>query len=317
MRFLIVVLPLFFASFANAQKTDSSLSYSKFKYEELKNIQQKVFYSKKEQERLEANKEFIKLIESVAANKNALQFPFDSLKEISSLSPKNKKFKLITWNIPKDDQTHLFFGFLLVNNSITKKTGLFKKQTTEQYEYYKLVDKSAGIKNPETYIGTCDKWFGMLYYELIENDGYFTLLGWDGNDKLIQRKFIDVLYFKPDGTPVFGKDEFKFPRKNPRRIMFEYSSEVTMSLKYHNKKNAIIYSHLAPREEGDIMNGLPQYYGPDGSYDAMVQKKGKWIIIEDVDAQNDKNKNDSNWNNPLNPKKIKHKKTLPANQTKN
>lgn len=317
MRFLIVFLPVLFASFAFAQKTDSSLSYSKSKYEELKSLQQKVFYSKKEQERLEANKGFIKLIESVAVNKNALQFPFDSLKEISTLSPKSKKFKLITWNIPKDDQTHLFFGFLIVNNSITKKTGLFKKQTTDQYEYYKLIDKSAGIKNPETYIGTCDKWFGMLYYELIENDGYFTLLGWDGNDKLIQRKFIDVLYFKPDGTPVFGKDEFKFPRKNPRRIMFEYSSEVTMSLKYHDKKNAIIYSHLAPREEGDIMNGLPQYYGPDGSYDAMVQKKGKWIIIEDVDAQNDKNKNDSNWNNPLNPKKIKHKKTLPANQTKN
>ncbi len=317
MRFVVINLMLMFCFCAKAQKEDSVFNYSKGVYEELKSLQKKVFYSKIEKERLDANKEFIKLIESVASNKNALTFPFDSLKEISTLSPNNKKFKLITWNIPKEDQTHLFFGFLIVNGAVTKKTGLFKRETIQQYQYFKLIDKSAGIKNPETYVGTCDKWHGMLYYELIECDDYYTLLAWDGNDKLIQRKFIDVLYFKPDGTPVFGKDVFKFPRKNPRRIMFEYSSEVTMSLKYHDKKNAIIYSHLAPREEGDIMKGLPQYYGPDGSYDSMEQKKGKWIIIEDVNAKNDKNKNDSNWNNPLNPKKIKHKKTLPGNKTKN
>ena len=74
--------------------------------------------------------------------------------------------------------------------------------------------------------------------------------------------------------------------------MFEYSSDVSMSVKYNDKKNQIVYSHLAPRELGSILEGLPQYYGPDGSFDALTQKKDKWVTVEDVDARNDKSKND-------------------------
>ncbi len=275
-----------------AQRSDSLRSAQFAKLEELKEIQYKVFYSKKESDRLSANKDFIKALEAIATHSTAMDFPFDSLKDISTLVPRNKKFKLITWNIPKEDETHLFFGLLLVNNSKRIKKGLFSHETINQYEYFKLVDRSGSIKNPETYVGTPDKWYGMLYYEMIESDDYITLLAWDGNDKLIQRKYIDALYFKPDGTPVFGKDIFKFPKKNPKRLMFEYSSEVTMSLKYNSKSNRIVYSHLAPREEGHVMDGLYQYYGPDGSFDSMYQKKGKWIVDEDVDARNEKSKND-------------------------
>lgn len=292
MRAIFTGIILFFVLGLFSQNKDSIRYANWAKISELKDLAYKVFYSKKEAERLGANKDFLKTIESIAVGKSAMEFPFDSIKDISTLYPKDKKFKLLTWNIPKDDETHLFFGFLLVNNSKRIKTGLFKHETIENYEYFKLIDKSGGIKNPETYIGTPDKWFGMLYYELIECEDYYTLLGWDGNDKLIQRKYIDALYFKSDGTPVFGKDIFKFPRKNPKRLMFEYSSEVTMSLKYNSKADRIVYSHLAPREEGHVMDGLYQYYGPDGSFDSMIQKKGKWVVVEDVDARNDKNKND-------------------------
>jgi len=268
---------------------DSIADFQGTLLENLQALQNQVFHSKKEKERLAANKEFISLMEELVSNKNAMEFPFDSLKDISTLSPKDKSFKLITWNIPKDDETHYFFGFVLVNQPLKKKKG---DELAISYKYFKLVDKSAGIKNPETHIGTADKWFGMLYYQLIECKGFYTLLAWDGNTKIVQRKFIDVLYFKPDGTPVFGKDVFKFPRKNPRRIMFEYSSDVSMSLRYSSKSDMIIYSHLGPREEGTLMEGLPQYYGPDGSYDAMKLKKNKWVIIEDIDARNEKTKND-------------------------
>lgn len=260
--------------------------------EELKEMQFRVFKSKKESERLAANREFIKAIEAIAQHSAALTFPFDSLKDISTITPKDKHFKLLTWNIPRDDESHLFFGFLMIDNQKRVKSGFLKHETIHAYEYFKLVDKSVGIKNPETFIGSPANWFGMLYYDMVECDGYYTLLAWDGNDKLVQRKFIDVLYFKSDGTPVFGKDVFKFPKKNPKRLMFEYSSEVTMSLKYNRKSGRIIYSHLAPREEGHVLDGLYQYYGPDGSFDSMVQKKGKWIADEDVDARNEKNKND-------------------------
>jgi hypothetical protein len=162
-----------------------------------------------------------------------------------------------------------------------------KYEIKESYEFFRLMDRSATVKNPETFIGNPDKWFGMLYTELIECDGYYTLIGWDGNDKLTQRKFVDVLYFRSNGTPVFGKDVFKYPRKNPKRLMFEWSQEVSMSVRYNEKRNMIIYSHLSSKQEGSLLDGQFQYYGPDGSFDALAMKKGKWIVLEDIEVNSD------------------------------
>jgi hypothetical protein len=126
-------------------------------------------------------------------------------------------------------------------------------------------------------------------------------LGYDPNDKLVRRKFVDVLYFKSNGTPVFGKDVFKFPKKNPKRLMFEYSSDVVMSLKYNKDRDQIVFSHLSSNREDPILEGQVQYYGPDGSYDALELHKGRWNLIPDIDARNEKNGND-NVKKP-NPKK--------------
>ena len=279
--------------FVSAQKSDTSLFVFRQAEQELIGIQNVAFYSRNDAERVEANKKLLAVWDGIVSNSKILNYSFDGLKnDVSILSPKDKKFKLITWNIPKNDGTHAFFGYLLVNNSKRVKKGLFKYETVEAYEYFKLLDKSATIKYPESHVATVDKWFGMLYISLIECDGFYTLIGWDGNDKIMQRKFIDVLYFKSNGTPIFGKDVFKFPRKNPKRLMFEYSSDITMSVKYNDKRNQIIYSHLGPNQEGNLLEGQFQYYGPDGSYDALELKKDRWVVVEDVDIRGEKNKND-------------------------
>lgn len=273
--------------FCQAQKTDTSLFVFRQVESELKSIQHQAFYSRNEKERIEGNKAFIREWEKIISNPKILNYPFNDLKEISVLSPKNKTFKLITWNLPKDDGTHAFFGYLLVSSSKRIKTGLFKYKTEDSYEFFRLIDRSATVKNPETYIGSPDKWFGMLYTQLIECDGYYTLIGWDGNDKLTQRKFVDVLYFRPNGAPVFGKDVFRFPRKNPKRLMFEYSHEVSMSLKYNERRKQIIYSHLSSNQLGSLLDGQYQYYGPDGSFDALELRKDKWVVIENVEINSD------------------------------
>jgi hypothetical protein len=293
--FLIIL-----SSWGKAQRSDTAMSIFIQAEQELKQLQTPTFKSRKESERINGNKEFIAVWDRIVGNPNILKFDFDSLKEVSILSPTNKRFKLITWNLYKDDGTHAYFGYLLVNNRKRIKKGFLRHETIEGYEYFKLLDRSATVKSPENYVATPDKWFGMLYTQVIDCEEYYTLIGWDGNDKLSQRKFVDVLYFKSDGTPVFGKDVFRFPKKNPRRLMFEYSSDITMSLKYNESKKQIIYSHLASRQEG-VLTGLYQYYGPDGSFDALEQRKEKWVNVEDVDARNNKNKND-NADKP-NPKK--------------
>lgn len=255
--------------------------------QELSQLQQKAFFSRKESDRIQGNKEFIGVWSRIISNPKIMAYPFNSLKEVSILSPKDGKFKLITWNLQRDDGSHAFFGFLLVNNHKRVKKSLFKYENKDEYEYFLLVDRSATVKSPESYVGSTDKWFGMLYTQLVECDGYYTLIGWDGNDKLTQRKFIDVLYFKSNGAPVFGKDVFKFPKKNPKRLMFECAQEVNMSVKYNDKRNQIIYSHLAPRQIGTVLEGQFQYYGPDGSFDALELKKDRWILLENVDINSD------------------------------
>jgi hypothetical protein len=257
----------------------------------------RVCFSKKESNRFEANKTLLSYWNSILQNEKSMQYAFDSLKSkkyVSIINAPDNKFRLITWNLFKDDGTFAYFGFLQVNTSKTVKKSLFKKETTQSYEVYSLIDKSGSIKNPESYIGEPSKWFGMLYVDVIKtNDDDYTLIGWDGNDKLTQRKFIDVLYFKSNGIPTFGKDLFKVPGKFVKRMMFEYATEVAMSLKYTEERKQIIYSHLAPNSIDPTLEGQFQYYGPDGSFDALTLKKGKWYQETDIDVRKLKDKNDN------------------------
>jgi hypothetical protein len=292
------ILPVVFAlcvSFCGfAQLNETEKKHFAQLEDSLQALELKVFYSKKIADRFEANKQFIACWASILKEERSIQYPFDSIKEVSRLLSPDKKFRIITWNIFKEDGTHAYFGFIQVNNSKITKKGWFKKETSTQYEVYPLLDKSAGVKTPENYVSDPSKWFGMLYYDIIQSDDdFYTLLGWDGNEKLTQRKFIDVLSFKADGTPVFGKDVFKIPGKFGKRVMFEYASEVAMSLKYNDGRHQIIFSHLAPNSLDPILVGQYQYYGPDGSFDALTMKKGKWVYEPAIDIRKDKDKNDN------------------------
>lgn len=276
-----------------AQLSENDLAYYTKLEDSLKTLQKSVFFSKKEKDRFEANKKFLAIWNDIITNEKSFQYPFDSLKEISRLTSPDKKFRIVTWDIMKDDGTHAYFGFIQNNTTFVKRVGLFKKTYTQAYQFYSLQDKSSTVKSAENYTGDHTKWYGMLYVDIIPNDDYYTLIGWDGNDKITQKKFIDVLYFKSDGTPMFGKDVFKYPGKFSKRIVFEYSSEVSMSVRYHSNRQQIVFTHLAPRDPDPTLIGQYQFYGPDGSFDALTKKKGKWIYESDVDIRKEKDKNDN------------------------
>lgn len=264
----------------NAQLSQEELDFFRKKEDSLRILERKMFFSKDDTAKFRANLKFLDQMEVLLNNTASFNFPFDSLKEIGKLTSPDKKFRLIHWNIPKKDGTHHYSGFIQVLNSKTNK-----------YDVFELSDKSTTIKSPETHAGDYSKWFGMLYYSVIPCDDYYILLGWDGNDKTIARKFIDVLYFKNDLIPWFGKDVFKMRKKNPKRVMFEYSAELVMSLKYHSDKRMIIFDHLAPKDP--MLTGQFQFYGPDFSYDGFQYRHGKWVFEEDVDVKNPRNKNDN------------------------
>ena len=279
----LFILSIFFVPFAirsqiamNAQ----DIAYFNKYQDTLCKLEKLLFYSKDDSIKIKSNKIFIEIFEEVLLNDLSFQFPFDSLKDIARLISPDNKFKIINWDFKRKDGTYHYFGFIQVKNGKNK------------YELFKLQDHSAVIKNPETHVGDNTKWFGMMYYKIIACGDYYTLLGLDWNDKITSRKFIDILYFKENGQPMFGKDVFKISQKNPKRIMFEYSTEIVMSLKYYDDKGKklIVFDHLAPKDP--FMEGQYQFYGPDFSYDAFKFNKGKWVYEIDFDAKNLKNKND-------------------------
>ena len=297
-KHILIFLSLSMTLPSMAQLTDADQVHFLQLEDSIRALQLKVFHSKKDANKLEANKQFLALWNSTLKDEKSMLYPFDSIKkdkDVSVLISPDHKFRIITWNLLREDETHAYFGFIQVNNSKTIKKGWFKKETTQQYDVFSLIDKSGTITNPETYVGDPSKWFGMLYYsEIIKSDDdFYTLLGWDGNNKITQRKFIDILWFKPDGAPQFGKDVFKISNKFNKRVLFEYASEVSMSLKYNEGRKQIIFSHLAPNTPDPTLEGQFQYYGPDGSFDALSMKKGKWTLETDIDIRKDKDKNDN------------------------
>jgi hypothetical protein len=237
------------------------------------------------------NNKFCDLWEVALLNQLSFEFNFDSLsRDAEILKSPDEKFRIINWNVETKEGTHKYYGFIQVKN---KKSG--------RLDLYPLNDVSETVKSPETYNGDHSKWFGMLYYKIIPCEGYYTLLGWDGNDRLSTKKIVDVLSFKPDGSPYFGKNVFNnIPKKFPKRLILEFSGECTISVKYHDDKNMIVYNHVAPPDP--YLEGMYPYYVPDGSFDGLEYKRGAWTYVADVNIKNPKSRND-NVKKPKTPEK--------------
>lgn len=278
----------------------------------LKSICKKIYNSKSDSDKKKYNDQLLRTFETVLIKPNSFDYPFDSLNDIARLIPPNKTFRIINWNVPYSDGTQEYFGFIQYKHIQIKKKGLFKKEKTETFQLYPLIDKSSEIKNPENSISDNKKWFGMLYYKIItkktKSKTYYTLLGWDGNDKFSVKKIIDVLTFDNNGTPRFGADIFNMSKKNPKRVIFEYASSCSMSLKYSNKKDSIVFDHLTPAQAQ--LEGQYQYYCPDMSYDGFGFKKGKWNYGTDLNVTNEKDSSDKFYNDPHNTKATRESNTL-------
>ena len=131
-------------------------------------------------------------------------------------------------------------------------------------------------------------------------------MGWKGNTKQTTKKVIDVLSFKDGkayfGMPVFDGDK---ERVNKPRIIFEYSGQVSMMLRYLTDESRIVFDHLSPPDSN--LKGKFDTYGPDLSYDGFRLLNGRWRFMEDLDLKNAPSELDEQFNDPLKPKNIESK----------
>ena len=68
-------------------------------------------------------------------------------------------------------------------------------------------------------------------------------------------------------------------------FIIEYNSKTSISLRYDKKNLQIIFDHLVPlRKE---LEGIHEYYVPDGTFDAYQYDGIKWILQENIDVKSD------------------------------
>lgn len=215
------------------------------------------------------------LMDSVLQQKEIFTYAFDSLKFIGSVVSEDAKVRIFTWNLPFEDGTHKYFGKILYR---------YKRNSIELIT---LDDRSSQVKKPEQERLTAERWFGALYYRIIEHKSghltYYTLLGFDLNDFLTNKKIVEVLWFDDQEQVHFGAPIFKNQNFRQQRVIFEYSARATMGLKYDENMQMIIFDHLAPFKP--TLKGQPEFYGPDFSYDGLKLERGIWNAYFDLDVR--------------------------------
>ncbi len=272
-----------FSGFAQTEQA----AYFSFEEDSLRVLFDSIQHSKSDDVKFELNEIVLSFFEEILYNKISFSYPFDSLKQMGKIKSDDEYLRIYSWNLLLSDGTHKYYGFIQ-----------YLDKDDDEYFVYELIDKSDEIERPTRVSLTNEKWYGALYYKIIETKikrrKYYTLLGWDGNNELTSKKIIDVLYFTSSNKPRFGTSILynvvgtgrKARRYKQKRIIFEFSSRVSMSLHYDEKLKMIVFDHLSPSE--NHLKGKFEYYGPDWSYDALKFEKGKWQYYIDVDPRNPK-----------------------------
>lgn len=300
-KFGILIILFFIFANSSIQTMAQQNREHKFIIDSISRLAATINFGENDIVKYNANELLLETLYNVLIAKDVKDYQFDSLKNVSYIEPSDKTFRLITWALKKEDQTFENHGILQTINPKTERTVIFT-----------LKDKSEVVFNPETSIGDAENWYGAVYYKVlpsvINKKNYYTLLGWSGCNQFRQRKVIEVLSFRANGTPMFGSKIFKkYQDKNPVRIVFEYYKQSSMTLIYDTQTysvstgkrdpktkrmisrdittDMIVFDRLAPLNEN--MENVKEYYVPEANImDGFVLLHGRWQFVSDIEARN-------------------------------
>jgi hypothetical protein len=213
----------------------------------------------------------IRTLKTALSKPGSYDYAFDSMPSISVLQADDKSFRIFTWQCKLTDEAYRYYGVIQTGGKSPK--------------LYPLVDYSEFYENPDSIIVDADRWIGALYYNIIKvkagKKSFYTLFGWDDNNSMSSKKYIDILWFDKSGMPKFGYPLFKPENgKSPTRVILEYKNEASMSLNYYPEESKILFDHTVPLsgiEEGFYFN-----YVPDGTMDGYQWKNGLWEFINNI-----------------------------------
>lgn len=253
-------------------------------------------------ERYNANEMMVQLFEEALTLEGSIGWKWNFGTQVSVLTSSDKRFRIITWPVVRDNGEYECFGFV---QSYNEKTG--------EYDVYVLNDMSDEIISREEVVLGPENWLGSVYQELIEtkHEGkmYYTLIGWTGCNNLTQRKVIEPICFRQNSSkPQFGQALFR-REKNLRRVVLEYSRNAMVNVVFdeqvirtvtnkrikkkgktyniqevHEEKvKMILFDEIAAMLPG--MEGLYQYYAPTGTELAYVFVNGRWELRDNAQGR--------------------------------
>ena len=296
MRIFLSLTLILFTLSLKAQHSGPNKAKQQFDVylDSLKALSYQVINNPAEPERYNANYTMVKTLINALKLPNSFNLSFDSLKTISVLTAPDKRFRIFTWHVMNQDGSYRYYGTIQMNSP-------------GKLQMFPLVDHSHTFKSPQDSIVSNSTWYGSQYYKVIPvtynvRNPYYVLLGWKGNNVKSTKKVIEVLSFKDGkasfGLPVFEGDKERLGKK---RIVFEYTRQVSLMLNYLPKEGTIVFDHLAPPDPA--LKDKPELYGPDMSYDGFKLVNGKWKFIEDIELKNPPSDLDDDFNDPRKPTK--------------
>ncbi len=219
----------------------------------------------------EISEEISERLTYLLSQKSSFAYPFANLNRMGVRKSQDGKVRVFTWSIKLEGGQHSYFGFI-------------QKKKKKEVQLFPLREQIFDNDSVKYFNLTQDHWLGMNYYQIVDfkrnSKTYYLLIGMRNNGYISKTKVIDVLYFTRNkakfGKSVFKSDEKRTKRfKHFKRVLFEYSHNVSMVLNYDERYNMVVFDHLTP--ENASLKGQYRFYGPDGSYDAFQYNGQKWI----------------------------------------
>ena len=184
-----------------------------------------------------------------------------------------ERLRVIGWNVEQDDRTQ-HYGCFVVTASEQHPSG-YRWEARE-------VGRRPVVWDANTKYRESD-WPGALYYAaILTRDGrkpVYLLLGWDGADGTLNRKIAETWEPERDGMR-FGTSRMEIRGLRTRRLVLMYREDVSAMLRWEPQNERVVMDHLAspPGTESPLLAG------PDMTYDALAWRKGRWILLEDIEV---------------------------------
>ena len=274
--FTLIFLACLVQVTAGAQRiSKTDLSILQKKEDSLGSLSMKIIQGINPSDRLNADSIFTRVFVRALKTKNSFHYPFDSVFTVSKLYAPDSSFRIYTWQ-------------MVINENVIRQHGAIQMKTADgSLKLFPLIDKSDITTNMADTIADNFGWMGAVYYKIISTKAqgktFYTLLGYDENNILSNKKLIEMLSFN-GGVPIFGARQFSIPsgfgyKNNMARFIMEFKKSASPRLTFDEDLNMIVFEHLI--SETNQPNKKWSYVG-DGDYEGFKWMDGRWVYVNKI-----------------------------------